>query len=299
MATRCWYCSRSDRDLTNEHVLSQANFGGRLVSRRAVCQPCNGLVGRLEREIVSGPFLSEYVGRDRDLFNPRLREPEVQGTAEGAELRVRLGTQGARVSSRVPRQLEAGADGTPVWEVAADAEAKFRERRAEPIDVVARDADYAPGLELRFGIGDRTIDAWPRFGAKVALALASLVLQEDWLDSPGARGLQLVVAGRPYPQATFPEGFMFGPRELDPSLEPGSLLRPGEHVLGLDSDHGGRAWMLLFGALEYHVPLPDADVPASEPTWLLLPQGPTREPAAGKELLEELRLRRDASPPAA
>lgn len=297
---RCWYCSRRDVELTDEHVLSQANFGGRLVTRRAVCQSCNGTVGKLERQMSRSAFLAEYIGRDRLLFSPPLPKPEAEGVTGGAEVRLRYGPAGATVSSRKPRLVECEDDGTEVWEVAAGEEERFRQRRRAQdlnlkVRVIGRAASDAPGLNAKFGIGAPNIDYWPRLGAKVALSLASLVLDDTWLDTPGAAGLQTVLARGAYSRAVFPNGLGLGPGELDPADEPGSVLRSGEHLLGLDRDDGGRAWMILFGGLYYFVPLLDADVPDWEPTWYLQPRTPPRGPLGAQGLLHELRARRDGT----
>jgi hypothetical protein len=49
--------------ITREHVLSEANFGGRLISPGAACQPCNGLAGRVEALAAEHPRVAEAVGQ--------------------------------------------------------------------------------------------------------------------------------------------------------------------------------------------------------------------------------------------
>jgi hypothetical protein len=295
---RCWYCSGEDLPLTDEHVLSEANFGGRLISHDRVCSPCNGIIGKLEREIAAGAFLAERIGRDRHLFAPRdLPTPSTGGVLrDHAEVRVQFGPTGPAVISRRPRKIGEQDDGTEVWEVAAGQESIVRERRERTgtkVDIIGRDLSDAPGLNVKWGIGQGNIDHWPRFGAKVALSLASLTLEPSWLDTPGAQALQRVLAGGAYPEGIFPRGLSLGPGELDPRQEPARLLRAGEHALGLSRDAHGNlcAWMILFASLAYEIPIPDADVPDCQPTWHLCPRAPARGPMPGGELLDELRGR--------
>lgn len=61
--TRCWYCGAADVKWTREHILSEKNFGGRLVSPDAVCEACNGLAGKIEAMVAGHPWGAEAVAQ--------------------------------------------------------------------------------------------------------------------------------------------------------------------------------------------------------------------------------------------
>jgi len=78
---RCWYCGNVGVALTDEHVLSEANFGGRLVARDAVCGRCNRIVGALERNITRDAFLAYLVGRHAPAYYGTTSSPWRCGSA--------------------------------------------------------------------------------------------------------------------------------------------------------------------------------------------------------------------------
>jgi hypothetical protein len=253
---RCWFCSGSDLELTDEHVLSERSFGSRSVSKSAVCAPCNRKAGELEMRIASRPLLAELVGKHSAAYGPALH-PHADGyLADGQPVRVRFAEQGAEVHSLL------GRDGDP----------------ANPPERLAG---------MRWGIGAGNFDEWPRFGAKVALGLASLVLEPTWLDTRGAAAVQAIFSGQQWETGVLAFGPDWTAQEIGED-EPFARLARGEHVVGLcDSPDGPYAWMILFGAVAYRVSLPDAAIPSNEPTWLLQP----RTTPTGSELLATMRKR--------
>lgn len=264
--------------MTDEHVLSEDNFGGRLIAPKRVCEECNREAGKLEREIASRPPLAEYVSRHAPLFNPRQR-PEAEGRLDdGAKIRAKWTPQGAIIKQRLPR-LVGQQGGREVWEVAEGTEEEFKERRrrrGQDVEVIGRPVGQREHMQLRYGIGARTLMEWPRFGAKVALAVASLALDVQWLESRGAKNLQLLfLRGVGPPHDSSIKAGLF-PAEAPPDKDPWRKFRPGEHLLGMrnaDESDGAVVWMVLFGALVYEMLLEDAECPEDEPTWLLAPRG--------------------------
>lgn len=297
MIGRCWYCGREDQALTDEHVLSAKNLGGRLVAPDAVCQECNSNAGELEDQLARSVGVAELVGRHGAVISPR-RPPRPQTDGifpDRGEVTVQYGRGGLAVRNMKPRQISTDPDGTPVWEVAAGQEERFvarRAKRGDQVRAVGRPLTVESGMNVKYGIGTRNFDLWPRMGAKVALSLTSIVFEPAWLDTRGARALQCGFHQGRWDTNLYPNGVPWQFDELRPDDEIAALLRPGEHVVGLDRDGRGRAWMILFGRLVYELPIFDAPIPEQEWVWLLSPSGPQqRTPRGGAEMLELLRRR--------
>lgn len=296
MIERCWYCGRDGQQLTDEHVLSEKNLGGRLVAPRAICQPCNSKAGELEDQLARSFGVAELVGRYGKIINPR-RPPRPQTDGiypDRGEVTVQYGTDGLAVADMKPRHVGTDPDGTEVWEVAQGQEERFvarRRKRGKQVRALGRPLVVQGGMNVRYGIGDGNFDLWPRMGAKVALSLASIVFEPAWLDTPGARALRRGFHQGVWDKRLYPRGVPWQFVELSPDEEVATLLRPGEHVVGLDRHDGGRAWMILFGELAYGLPIFHAPVPEEDCVWLLSPAGTDQRPRGGKELLELLRRR--------
>lgn len=293
---RCWYCGQLGVTLTDEHVLSERNFGGKLIARKSVCAPCNSEIGKLERRLPQDHALYDLIAEHGSRFRPRLPAPIIDGIlADGTEVRVQQRNGSYQAVSREPKKVETRGDGTEVWHVAASDVERVGERlRRDGVvaDVRGLDPSDLPGLNLKWGIGPPNVDNWSRMAAKVGLSLASLVLPESWLDTPGASALQDVLHRRPWDTTVLPRNLPFGPGTLDRSEEPARLLEPTDHVVGLDYDEAGkpRAWTILFGGERTtQMPLPDAPVPRCEPTWLLRIGRPVGDPMPGGDLLAALR----------
>lgn len=238
---RCWFCSCSNLELTDEHILSERSFGSRLVSKSAVCAPCNSKAGKLEMSIASRPLLAELVGKHSTAYGRPLR-PQADGyLADGQPVRVRFAEEGAEVHSLLGRDVD------PV-----------------------RPPERLAGVKWGIGVGN--FDEWPRFGAKVALGLASLVLDPAWLDTRGAAAVQAMFAGERWERDVLAFDPDWTASEIGDD-EPFAKLAQGEHVVGLcDFPEGPCAWMILFASVAYRVSLPEAAIPLDEPTWVLKPR---------------------------
>jgi hypothetical protein len=89
---------------------------------------------------------------------------------------------------------------------------------------------------------------WPRFAAKTALATASLVAPDEWLDTPSAQGLQEVLWSGPPADTTAEPGVGWSALPLQlPSAFP---LEPPEHLVAFEA--GGFA-IIVFGELLYRI----------------------------------------------
>lgn len=287
---RCWFCGELDLPLTDEHVLSQENFGGRLEASRRVCAPCNREAGRLEHLVATTPPLVQYVGKAATALRPkRPRFPEMEAILpDGARGRAALTPEGTRIVSWEPRQIGMEGD-VEVWEVAEGEEEKFERRRlarGQRVRAVGRPLGEVGYMQLTRGMGVEAFELWPRFAAKVALGCASLVLPETWLDSRGARALQDLFQRGHAPKSVW-RGRLKLPFPWLPELDAESLLaqalHPHEHILAVSKNEQGEGAlveMIFFGAVLYRIDLFDAECPDDEPAWLLSPSGPApvREP---------------------
>jgi hypothetical protein len=158
--------------LTIEHVLSQKNFGGRLVSPDAVCKPCNGLAGSIESMVAAHPFVAEAVAKFRTTPGGKAF-PQSRGVLpDGAKVHVELRPTHTEIVAYTPRHVSTDPDGTEVWEVAAGRQDEFVERRGKRgarVRAVGRPLGPGGPMELHCGIGTRNFGAWGRFVAKVRL----------------------------------------------------------------------------------------------------------------------------------
>lgn len=156
MTERCWYCGGEGLRLTDEHVLSEKNFGGRLVAPKAICQPCNSKAGALEDQLARSAGVAELVGRYGRVVNARRPpQPQTDGIyADRGEVTVAYGSDGLAMRSMKPRRIDTDPDGTEVWEVAAGQEEHFvarRHKRGEKVRAVGRKLGVEGGMNVKYG----------------------------------------------------------------------------------------------------------------------------------------------------
>jgi hypothetical protein len=103
-----------------------------------------------------------------------------------------------------------------------------------------------------------SVDTWPRFAAKTALGLASLVVRdESWLDTAEARLLRDVLWNG-HPESREQEGIGTRGVAWSPAPRPVDtpLLVPPEHLLSFEvQDVDERLVIVVFGDLGYQLPL--------------------------------------------
>jgi hypothetical protein len=273
--------------LTREHVLSEKNFGGRLIAPDTICKQCNSLAGRVEALVSEHPFVSEAIAKFM-VYPGGKRYPQSKAVlADGAHVQVERRHNGTEIIAVRPQQIDIDPDGTEVWQVADGREREFEERRAKQgqcVRAVGHSLGPAGPAELHYGLGAHNFAAWARFVAKTALATMSLVTNESWLDTDGAEALQNLFHERP--QRNSP-GYALPlyPEEQDRTKRPWASLGAGEHLLGLWHHPSAGQWrftLVLFGYLAAEVELKDIECPEDEPTWLVPCTGlePTRMSAA-------------------
>lgn len=181
----------------------------------------------------------------------------------------------------VQQPSESFEDG--IWTVEGydeDAAAKkLRRLRRDHGDVRVISTETRPANNLSATV-THTLDVnvWPRFGAKVALGVASLVVEdESWLDSTVAQELRSVLwDGHP---STIEKGlavpgiaWSMRPFLLDAGTH---RLRAPEHLLIFERDPDGGDWLVIvtFGELLYRLPLPLdwSATGAPPPSWRIDP----------------------------
>lgn len=268
---RCWFCGEVKSSLTNEHVLSENNFGATLVAPKAICASCNSASGEVELLVAGGAWVSEAVVEFRTGSATRPRAyPQVQGrTSDGATVHVQEHSGGKDVIALVPRQIATDGDGTPVIEVESGTEKEYEMRQLKDgkrVRAVGRELTSLRVVETQRGIGLKTADAWGRFVAKVLLAAGSLALPDAWLDSPECAEMQGYFL-RSRDKVHMP----FYAYEQDRSAEPWSLL-DGTHLISFHrsaAGQGTRFLLALFGYLGAEIELPETECPTDEPSWLV------------------------------
>jgi hypothetical protein len=140
------------------------------------------------------------------------------------------------------------------------------------------------------------VHIWPRLAAKIALGVASLVADDDWVTTPNAKKLRHVLWNGD--QSTvdaemLPPGrsWSIAPFELDASNRSG--LRPPEHLLAIEEFDGEQGVSFVFaGTLLYTVLLGRVST-LPLVSWLLDPIAGTCRIAPTILLTAELRARSD------
>jgi len=260
---RCFYCAEPfDGAQDGEHILPAA-IGSHLVTRR-VCTPCNRRAGiEIDRPWLRHPEIVQlraiYKIPDR---RGRVRPASWQGELGGGKT-AEISVEGETVRV-VPRPSESFENG--IWTVEgyddAAAEKKLQRLRRDHGDVRLISSESRPTQNLSATVTHTLdVDVWPRFGAKVALGVASLVVADDsWLDSSLAQHLRSVLwHGDPstIDKSLSGPGVAWSMRPF--SLRAGTHHLPApQHLLIFEHDPESGDWLVIvtFGELLYRLPLP-------------------------------------------
>jgi HNH endonuclease len=272
---RCWYCGLAllQVDDPAEHVVP-ASLGAELTTDR-VCAPCNKRAG-LE---IDQPFLSDWLVRMSrrrwDVRDTRRARGEPPPRPRD-ELTLRDGTRvkaredGLEVIPQVDRDdtkalIRAGTDA----EVAAMVK-KLEERLAREGKTLTRTTEHRDVSHEVAGkfVVDGTL--WLRMTTKIAIAAASLVMNEAWLDTVQAARYHYFLWGT---NPTFEDG---GPAVAfpgQPSEDVQRMTTPPEHLLYfVPGIHSITFQCVLFGSLAMAAFPFEISGNAVDNAWLLDPE---------------------------
>jgi hypothetical protein len=280
----CPYCGE-EKDRTQqsiEHPLPRA-LGGHGFSSPDHDDPCNKRAGReVDRPFVEHEFMRALRHRHgvRDARGQIPPAPRLYGDSEdggrgflelGAEPRVR----------RVPRRTRNDANGTTLITEIGDG-AEIAAKELPRMEQRARELHGDGGFRVESSIeqirdeGELSIltslsmTLWPRFGAKLGLALGREALGDGWLHSQDAARLRRLLWNEPdAPQA----------QPLPEHVEAGDVFAliapPPTHLVYVGNFHRGCGLIVqLFGTLRYAVPLSDTITLVEPAVW-------TFDPVAG------------------
>jgi hypothetical protein len=288
----CFYCSGPlSGSEPPEHVLP-AGLGVDLTTRR-VCQPCNQRAGRE----VDQPWLSDYLVNEARV---RLQVPDRRGnpprnmtipavSGDGRDVFVHLdGTAGSTRIELKPQYRSDGIHWTTSGYTVEATTKKLERMRQDHADVrVVRQApEAAPETAVASIV--QPPQTWPRFGAKVALAVASLVCADDWLESANAKALQEALWSGPADGLEPGVAWCSIPAQLPNALP----MRPPEHLL-THVEWDGIQWLglIIFAELQYRVPLEIDWGEAGPQSWWFSPDNRRGRQLPADVQLAQLMLR--------
>jgi hypothetical protein len=278
---RCFYCANAlDASPEPEHVLPAA-INADLTTRR-VCTPCNHWAGTE----VDHPWLGSHLVREcrhrwnvPDRYGRTVPEIAYKGklndgddalvTIDGSDVRIR----------RIPKQVE---DGQSITFTGYDqtefdrAVLRLQQRHPQlvaPKELTVIETTFTATVNL-----EASVHIWPRFAAKVALGVASLVVDDSWLDTPTAIELRDVLQnGHPASElaALDHPGVAWSavPFELVAGTH---MLLPPQHLLTFETTAEEGDWLVIvvFGELVYRLPLNPLWGDATPQSWLFGPTTP-------------------------
>ncbi len=302
----CFYCGRSLGGARHprEHVLPAA-VGGTLLTDR-ICAGCNRQAGsEVDQPWQNWPLIMELRHRfavpDRDGKPPRPVRWTGALTAGGGPAAIDV--KGQRVDVRI----------LPTEDVYLG----MRVHKGEPADIakrtrrILRDAPEAeivnlpsatlPGPLSAQATWELDVHVWPRFAAKVALGIASLVADDEWVETQEAADLRRVLwfgDESTVEHEMLPEGvaWSLAPLDLTSVAHP---LRPPEHLLTIERWQD-RTWVVLvaFGTFRYGVPVSFETPTSNQPiAWLFEPLARSHVSLTEDALHAEFARRLLAQPP--
>jgi hypothetical protein len=227
-------------------------MGGKLVVRYRVCKDCNMKAGKE----IDGPF-----GR---IFHVALHRavhgiPKRGGGMARASL---IGDVEGGGKARIVWDCRGGD--LKAWGVAGEGQRRIRVRTELPLRL------------------------WARFSAKVALATASMAIDERWLDTERGTALRAFVSNDAFPSSIWPEGPRL-PVPLPKEDPVAQQLRGDQHLLSVMSVDGEAVvGLILFGVFALAVPLGANMQRGDEIAWLLDPRRPAPEARSYWDVMAEI-----------
>ncbi len=227
-------------------------IGGKLIVRYRVCGDCNVKAGKE----IDGPF-----GRIFDVALHRAVNgiPKRSGRMARATI---IGDVEGGGKARIVWDCRGGDLKT--WGGAGEGQKRIRVRTELPLRL------------------------WVRFSAKVALATASMAIDERWLDTERGTALRAFVSEDAFPSSIWPNGPWL-PLALPKDDPVGRHLRGDQHLLSVMSVNGEAVvGLILFGAFASAVPIGVNLQPGEEIAWLLDPHRPAPEAQSYRDVMEEI-----------
>jgi len=220
-----------------------------------VCGPCNRRAG-VE---VDQPWLDDYLvkeARVRHQIPNRRGDPprrmSIPSGPPGAPPAAIVHLDGVSATTTIQRiptdEIEGNRITMSGYSKEAFAKKIERLKQEHPnFAVIEQHEETESGGQVTVTMGQDP-DLWPRFAAKTALATASLVAPDEWLETPTARKLREVLWNGPPADTTAEPGVGWCPLPLQ--LQSAFPLKPPEHLLAFEA--GGFA-IIVFGELLYRI----------------------------------------------
>jgi hypothetical protein len=243
-----------------EHILP-ASIRAELITHR-VCTPCNRWAG----EEIDQPWLSEvHVKNARQRWQipdrrgnpaPSVSYPGKLG--DGGEALVRIIGEQVNIR-RLPSKVDHGDSITLTgydqkeYEKIVERLRRQYPKLVAPKEITVHNTSLAATVHL-----ESNVHIWPRFAAKVALGIASLLVPDSWLATDVAIGLRQVLRDG-HPQtlraALDQPGIAWSAIPFG-LIEGSHPVKPPQHLITFE-EVKGEQWLIIvvFGELLYRVPL--------------------------------------------
>jgi hypothetical protein len=285
MSFLCPYCGleKEDSERTVEHVVP-ARMGGNL--EIDACSPCNeGSALTVDNPILEGDGDVRVLRATYDVRSPRQRRKPARDqfvgnlAGQGVKAVWRPGSAGGEMLAVETAEPTPEEDGsftlvTPAEEAERHVERGLeRMRRAHPGKSVSLVESRTVTSEVTFEHGwEIRAEAWPRFMAKIGLALGHLAV--DGFDhSDEAERLRLLFRrGALDPGLLAPGSELLPvPMRLGPGAPMRDLICPHEHLLSVAGGRGALVFTaILFGELQYKLAIASGLTPRDgDRTWVL------------------------------
>jgi hypothetical protein len=304
----CPYCGQDvdDADKHREHVVPSL-IGGNLIID--ACGKCDSesAVG-VDNVILK----TRQVELCRAMYDVRShRTPNAPTKVQipatlsvgGGRVMWRPGPKRGQLVQATPSQPYRHRDGdwriaTPAKTAVSDLKQALTALRAEHPGRVVKVIDESNDssdlvFEHQYGMGAGW--EWPRFAAKIGLAMGHLALGRDFsLSVPMQKLRHLLRAGSEPPGIYPPDQRVTTMVDNDPDHAAADVLLPHEHIIGIEQIPAGlRFFGVLFGEIAFQVPLAtSAQLPDGDVAWLLGSDGPPTMRRAG-DVVAQLETRRD------
>lgn len=261
MRQQCFYCAEQlDQSPEPEHILP-ASIRAELTTHR-VCTRCNRWAGKE----IDQPWLGEVHVREA---RQRWQVPDRQGNPppavsykgklqDGGEAIVKVIGDQVQIRRR-PNRIDHGESITLTGYSQEEYEKILERLRRQYPNLVAPKKLTFDDTSLTATVHlESIVHLWPRFAAKVALGVTSLLVPDSWLATDVAIGLRQILRNghlRTLQAALDQPGIAWSAIPLQ-LIEGSHPVRPPQHLITFE-EHGGEQWLIIvvFGELLYRIPL--------------------------------------------